>query len=332
MEHQCRLSFIRNYSINDNAVNQTIFIEMKKIVLITTLMLLVFTVNAQNAIAKIKYEQAEEAFAKDDFAVTLVKLDEAQKLLGSTNPKILYLRLMAAKGIVASGKFDWNFLETARKDAAYYIRQYSEMQGIEEKFKEVYEFSETLEALPKTKELFEQQKEEALQRYKEWLKQRSIQASDSLLNVFRVKQCRTVQEFQSYNPWAFTGLKKFKHPTPTITTAYRGDYSSNTAGPSDIYFDDKGLAVYGYVALGNTTDTATAKKIYRSFTDLYAAELEKEWVERKEITRDDKGNETGYLTVKAPATGNKGGINFFYFQFGNSAHVQIYFYPQQQAY
>src|SRR6476469_1334873 len=107
---------------------------MKKLFLFFCLVVLNATVHAQNAIAKIKYEQAEEAFAKEDYAVTLVKLDEAQKLLGATNPKILYLRLMAAKGIVASGKFDWNLLESARKEAAYYIKQYSEMQGIEEKF------------------------------------------------------------------------------------------------------------------------------------------------------------------------------------------------------
>src|SRR5690242_10391306 len=91
---------------------------LQLLLLFTSLFLLESTVQAQNAVARIKYEQAEEAFEKNDFAVTLVKLDEAQKLLSATNPKILYLRLMAAKGIVAGGKFDWNLLETARKDAA----------------------------------------------------------------------------------------------------------------------------------------------------------------------------------------------------------------------
>ena len=123
---------------------------MMKTVLIAALIILAFTGNAQNAVARIKYGQAEEAFEKNDYALTLVRLDEAQKLLGSTNPKILYLRLMAAKGLIANGRFDWDFLTEARKNAAYYIRQYSEMQGIEEKFRQVYEFSETLEALPKT--------------------------------------------------------------------------------------------------------------------------------------------------------------------------------------
>jgi hypothetical protein len=305
---------------------------MKKLFLFLCLVVLNATVHAQNAIAKIKYEQAEEAFAKDDYAVTLVKLDEAQKLLGSTNPKILYLRLMAAKGIIANGKFDWDFLTEARKNTAYYIKQYSEMQGIEEKFRQVYEFSETLETLPATKEAFDQKEAVAVQAHNEWLKQRPIQVSDSLINAYRVKRCQTVQEFQSYNPGAFAGLKKFKHPTPTVTTAYRSDYNYTSVGPSDVYFNEKGLFLYAYTALGKTTDTATAKKIYRSFTDLYPSELEKEWVERKDITREAGGYETGSLTVKAPATGNKGGFNVFYFQFGNGAYIQIYFYPQQQAY
>jgi hypothetical protein len=305
---------------------------MKKIKLILVLTILTFTAHAQNAIAKIKYEQAEEAFEKNDFAVTLVKLDEAQKLLGSTNPKVLYLRLMAAKGIIANGKFDWEFLVEARKNAAYYIKQYSEMQGIEEKFRQVYEFSEALETLPQTKALFDEKEAKAVQAHNEWLKQRPVQVSDSLMNVFKVKKCATVQEFQSYNPGAFVGLKKFKHPTPTVTAAYRGDYNYTTAGPSDVYFNDKGLFVYAYSVLGKTTDTATAKKIFRSFTDLYPAELDKEWVERKEITRDANGYETGSLTVNAPATGNKGGFNVFYFYFGDGAYIQIYFNPQQQAY
>jgi hypothetical protein len=285
--------------------------------------------NAQSAIAKIKYEQAEEAFAKDDYAVTIVKLEEAQKLLGNTNPKILYLRLMAAKGIIAKGRFDWEFLSETRKNAAYYIKQYSEMQGIEEKFRQVYEFSETLETLPKTKEEFDQKEAEVVQAHNEWLKQRPVQVSDSLMNAYRVKRCQNFQEFQSYNPGAFAGLKKFKHPTPTVTTAYCSDYNYTSVGPSDVYFNEKGLFLYAYTALGKTTDTVTAKKIFRSFTDLYPVELDKEWVERKEITRDDKGNETGSLIVKSPATGNKGSIIIFYFQFYGAAYVQIYFNPQQ---
>jgi hypothetical protein len=302
---------------------------MKTAVLILTFTILAFTGNAQNAIAKIKYEQAEEAFAKDDYTVTLVKLDEAQKLLGSTNPKILYLRLMAAKGLIANGRFDWQFLVEARKSATYYIKQYSEMQGIEEKFRQVYEFSETLETLPKTKEVFDQKEAEVVQAHNEWLKQRPVQVSDSLMNAYRVKRCQNFQEFQSYNPGAFAGLKKFKHPTPTVTTAYCSDYNYTSVGPSDVYFNEKGLFLYAYTALGKTTDTVTAKKIFRSFTDLYPVELDKEWVERKEITRDDKGNETGSLIVKSPATGNKGSIIIFYFQFYGAAYVQIYFNPQQ---
>lgn len=313
------------YTFHQNFIQ---IFSMKKTILIITLTILAFTGNAQNTVAKIKYEQAEEAFEKSDYANVLVKLDEAQKILGSANPKILYLRLMATKGIVASGKFDWNFLETARKDAAYYIKQYSEMEGIEEKFRQVYEFSETLETLPKTKELFAQKETKAAERLAQWLKERPVQVSDSLMNVFKVKKCATVQEFKNYNPGAFSGLKKFKHPTPSITAAYNKDYDYTREGPSDIYFNDKGLQVYIYTVLGKTADTATAKRIYHSFVDLYPASLDTSVVERVELKKDEQGNETGRTVIKPPATGNKGSIMIFYFGFLNSIYIQIYFNPQ----
>jgi hypothetical protein len=178
---------------------------MYKLFWITTLLIAVhFSAHSQNAIAKIKYEQAEEAFAKDDYAVTLVKLDEAQKLLGSFNPKILYLRLMAAKGIVASGKYNWDFLEAARKDADYYIKQYSEMQGIEEKFRQVYEFSETLEKLPKTKELFEQRQAEAAEEHKKSL---GI-ARFMNYSIEGINMGMSVDELKSKKPEYFAGAAR----------------------------------------------------------------------------------------------------------------------------
>jgi hypothetical protein len=289
----------------------------------------IFSANSQNAIAKIKYEQAEEAFAKDDYTVTLVKLDEAQKLLGNTNPKILYLRLMATKGIIASGRFDWDFLTEARKKAAYYIKQYSEMQGIEEKFRQVYEFSETLETLPKTTEEFDQKKAEAVQVHKEWLKQTPIKVSDSLMIALGVNECRTLQGF--LNSRFASELKKSRETT-RYTTIYERkiNYSGYPPpGPFEVRFNDKGQCFfYSYIILAKTTDTATAKKVYRSFLDLYPEELDKEWIERKEITRENQLYESAKLMVKPPATGNKGDFNLSYLQYSDGALIIINFYPQ----
>jgi hypothetical protein len=45
---------------------------------------------AQTAIAKLKFEEAEETFEKKDYTTVLTKLDEAEKILGKTNPPMLY--------------------------------------------------------------------------------------------------------------------------------------------------------------------------------------------------------------------------------------------------
>jgi hypothetical protein len=302
---------------------------MKKTILIITLIILAFTVNAQNAVAKIKYKQAEEAFEKTDYATVLVKLDEAQKILGSTNPKILYLRLMATKGIVAAGKFDWDFLTEARKNAAYYIRQYSEMQGIEEKFRQVYEFSETLDAFPKTKELWDQKQEQVLQARAEWLKQRPLQVSDSLMKVFGVNECRTMNGFLT-SPFA-AQLKKSRESTK-YTTIYDRivNYTGYPpAGPFEARFNSKAECFfYSYILLSKTADTVTAKKIYQTFLDLYPAELGKEWVEQKAPTRQTTLSETTTTIIKQPATGNKGELWFSYDKYSDGALIRLSFYPE----
>ncbi len=288
-----------------------------------------FSAHSQNAIAKIKYEQAEEAFAKDDYATTIVKLDEAQKLLGSTNPKILYLRLMAAKGIIASGKFDWEFLAEIRKDAAYYIRQYSEMQGIEEKFRQVYEFSESLDAFPKTKELWDEKQAQAAQARAEWLKQRPLQVSDSLMKIFGVNECRTMGGFLA-SPFA-AQLKKSRESTK-YTTIYDRivNYTGYPpAGSFEARFNSKAECFfYSYIILSKTADTVIAKKIYQSFLDLYPSELGKEWVEQKAPTRQTSLPETTTTIIKQPATGNKGELWFSYDQYADGALIRLSVYPQ----
>lgn len=287
------------------------------------------TAKSQNAIAKIKYEQAEEAFAKDDYAVTLVKLDEAQKLLGSTNPKILYLRLMATKAIVAAGKFDWEFLAEARKNVAYYIKQYSEMQGIEEKFRQVYEFSETLDAFPKTKELWDQKQAQAEQARAEWLKQRPLQVSDSLMNVFGVNECRTIRGFLSSR--LSSELKKNRWSSK-YEDLYERKINYTGYPPAGLYearfYTNNGqCSFYSYIIVSKTADTVTTKKIYQSFLDLYPADLPKEWVERKEPTRLSSLLETTTTIIKQPATGNKGQLWFSYDRYSDGALIRLSFYP-----
>jgi hypothetical protein len=295
----------------------------KLLLLFTALFLLESTVHAQNAIAKINYEQAEEAFDKNNYTLALAKLDQAQKILGNTNPKILYLRLMAAKAIMATQKFDWEFLAEARTNAAFYLKNYSELAGIEEKLRQVYEFSETLEAFPKTKELWEEKRSQAEQAHTEWLKQRPVQVSDSLMKAYGVNECRTIGEF--LNSRFAPNLKKSKGSSK-YATIYAGYPPS---GPHEVRFDEKGRCIYfSCHVLAHTADTSAATKVYNALLDLYPAELAKEWVERKELTRDNQFYETASLTVRSPATGDKGYFTILYMKLSDGASVSFIFYPK----
>jgi hypothetical protein len=50
--------------------------------------------NQTNAIAKIKYQEAEEAFEAGKFDVALKKINNVEELLGSSNSKILFLKIL----------------------------------------------------------------------------------------------------------------------------------------------------------------------------------------------------------------------------------------------
>jgi nitrogen regulatory protein PII-like uncharacterized protein len=100
-------------------------------------------------IAKLKFEEAEEAFQKGDFSSSIKKLDEAEKLLGVTNPKIEYLRILAYFNVIEqnSGN-DYNMLSQARNKINFYLKNYT--GASEEKYKEVYKISEQLNKYPKS--------------------------------------------------------------------------------------------------------------------------------------------------------------------------------------
>lgn len=301
---------------------------MKKLFYLLITLLMTHCLQAQNAIAKINYEQAEEAFEKNDYTLTLAKLDQAQKMLGATNPKILYLRLMAAKGIFATGKFNWDFLAETRTNCAYYLKNYSELAGIEEKLRQVYEFSESLDKHPKTKELFEQKQTEAVQAYAEWLKQRPVQVSDSLMNAFSVNECRTMDAFVSSR--FSSDFKKDKRLSTKYETWYfRNNIFTNyePAGPWCYKFDYSGdCTFYTYIILPKTSDTAAAKKRYQSLIDLYPAELDKEWVEQKELAKGNQDYLEAVLKIKSLATGKKTHFDIFYREYADGAYIEAQFF------
>jgi hypothetical protein len=138
------------------------FDSMKKAIFF--LLLVLFStqlVNAQNTLAKIKYEEAEEAFVKEDYRLAITKLEEAETILKATNPKILYLKIMAQAKLIEPNPYgDYALLDKTRKMSTRYLKDYESLSNNEDKYRAVYRVGETLSAYPTNSIDFEKQKQQ----------------------------------------------------------------------------------------------------------------------------------------------------------------------------
>ncbi len=99
---------------------------------------------AQNTLTKLKFEEAEKAFYNADYENCIKLLDETEKLLGQPAPKILHLKIMAENKIWEANPYaSYEQLERLRSLCNQYMQNY-DIQGLEDKFKEVYEISTIL--------------------------------------------------------------------------------------------------------------------------------------------------------------------------------------------
>lgn len=119
---------------------------MKKNLLLLFAGILFFQISfGQSTIAKLKFEEAEEAFNNKDYTTVLAKLDEAEEILGKTNPPMLYLRILAQNNSIALHEdIDTEEIALLRNNCAFYLLNYEHIDGLEEKYREVYLVSEGL--------------------------------------------------------------------------------------------------------------------------------------------------------------------------------------------
>ena len=142
---------------------------MKKVVLITFLIIVSakFTF-AQNTIAKLKYEEAEEAFANNNFELALGKLKDVELLLKSTSPKILYLQILSQAKIIEKNPLnDYVIIENAKKSCQKYLIDYENLPDNEDKYKDIYKASEKLKKYLITRQEFDERIKEAELRAKQ---------------------------------------------------------------------------------------------------------------------------------------------------------------------
>ena len=135
---------------------------MKKTILLAFIITLWFQFSfSQNPVAKLKYEEAEKAYSLNNFELAITKLNEAETLLKATNPKLLYLKVMSQSKMIEQNPLgDYTLIETARKSAGKYLRDYEKLPNNEDHYRDIYKIGETLKSYPISTQDFENAKKQ----------------------------------------------------------------------------------------------------------------------------------------------------------------------------
>src|SRR5690606_14787385 len=96
-------------------------------------------VQAQGTLDKLKFEEAEQKYLNKDYSGAITLLEELEQK-GLKNPRTLHLKIMAVSKHHAPG---YDIVVQFKKDVDYYLKNY-DIEGLEDKYKDVYEVSKTL--------------------------------------------------------------------------------------------------------------------------------------------------------------------------------------------
>lgn len=109
------------------------------------------TIFAQNAIAELKFEEAETAFNNANYDLTLQKVDEFEKELGGITDKSLYLRIVSQNKLFNPSIFytdnkQFTLYNSLVDNTNKYLKA-TVKNGLDDKFKDIYGISENLKKL-----------------------------------------------------------------------------------------------------------------------------------------------------------------------------------------
>jgi len=96
-------------------------------------------VQAQGTLDKLKFEEAEQKYLNKDYSGAVTLLEELEQK-GLKNPRTLHLKILAVSKLSTLG---YDLVIQFKKDVDYYLKNY-DIEGLEGKYKEVYEVSKTL--------------------------------------------------------------------------------------------------------------------------------------------------------------------------------------------
>lgn len=182
-----------------------------KILIVSYFMITSATIFSQNAIAELKFEEAETAFNNGNYELTIQKTDEFEKVLGGITDKSLYLRVASQNKLFNPANFytdekQFTLYNSLTENAEKYVNATAN-NGLDDKFKEIYAIGENLKKLnlPKEKTIWIKEKQriekEELARQRAKLEQ--IEQYKKTFEEFTIDDLpfgQTIEEFQKQHP------------------------------------------------------------------------------------------------------------------------------------
>lgn len=179
--------------------------------------------------AKIEYEEAEKAFSENNYTISLQRLNEAEKMLGKTNTKILYLKIICQNEIIKPEPYaSFEALVDIRKNCDAYMKMTDKKPDMYDKYKEVYKIKQDLEIYPKSLLDFNLKKEENLnakkvenEKRKEVAREKEAFMNDLFERVnFTFEPDKSLDYYTSKYPEFNTFIKKAKKTKNGDKTSY----------------------------------------------------------------------------------------------------------------
>lgn len=113
---------------------------MKRTMITFVFMSVMTGVFAQNNPAKLKFQDAEAAYSKQDYTATITKLNEAERMLKGTSDKILHLKIASRNSqIETTANDDLESIALLKQDIASYLKKYGTS---DDKYREVFQLGE----------------------------------------------------------------------------------------------------------------------------------------------------------------------------------------------
>lgn len=218
--------------------------KMKNIIIsiyLITIFNLSYSQNQSNSIAKIRYQEAEEAYEGGKFEIALKKLNEVEDLLGSSNSKVLYLKILIEDTIFKFQRRScipsFKYIEPIKTDLNFFIKNY--YGASDQKLSEVLKINDYYDTIPAD-----------YIGYKKWFDNRLMSLNNEKKNmeIYLGHQRNYTKHYidlihNSYKKEESTGIKLFFGGTALLLPSMY--YWSNIYGTDSDNEIKNGFAIFG---------------------------------------------------------------------------------------